>query len=68
MIKTLTNVDSYCFSCNYPFETTNFSTKALHQQFDPGCVIHICNTISFVKDVQIMSSTRGVQTIISTLK
>ncbi len=40
MIETLTNVDYYCFSHNYPFEATKFSTKALHQQFDLGFFAH----------------------------
>jgi hypothetical protein len=48
MVETWTNVDSYYLSHNYWFEATNFSSKALHQHFDPRCIIHICNMISFI--------------------
>jgi hypothetical protein len=39
--------------------------KALNQQFDPRCIIHVCNTISLTTYMQKMSYVRGVQTIIS---
>jgi hypothetical protein len=51
MIEMLTNASSYCPSHNYPFEATNFTTKASHQQFDLGCVIHICNVSSLARDM-----------------
>jgi hypothetical protein len=68
MIAMLTNINFYYPSHNYPFEATNFSTKAWDQQLDLEFLIHMCTTICLARDVQRMCYWEGVQARILTQK
>jgi len=59
-----TNVDFCYLSCNYPFGVANFLAMALHQQFFPMCIIHICNMIFLAKDTQRMNFVGVPQKIV----